>query len=155
MLRSSGSLFVQRTRREHAGVYTCIASNRIGSLTTDIVLDVRCRSNKSETLFNITLLFFSDKPSIVQMSSDKMVIADQSLELMCRGDGNPMPDVLWEFSGDRMTNSMPGITANTTNDTAMVKIDSAQVDDAGWYTCRVVNELGQGHDSIMVRVIGK
>eukprot|EP00118_Oscarella_pearsei_P016938 m.165733 g.165733 ORF g.165733 m.165733 type:complete len:5158 (+) comp38902_c0_seq1:154-15627(+) len=134
-LLRSGSLSSLAVKREHAGVYSCLASNKIGNITMKVSLDVLYA------------------PDIVKMSSNQTIIVDKTLELVCRGESNPSPVVYWEFNGNRLANFMPGVSVNVVNHTSTVKVAGVQLDDAGRYSCRVENRLGTATEAVQIRVI--
>ena len=50
---SSGSLLIRHVGDTDAGMYRCVATNKGGSATLDVLLDVQCKSSLIVKLINL------------------------------------------------------------------------------------------------------
>ena len=96
----------------------------------------RYRSNLFNIIFswffkqrNYSILFFFfalDPPNITYISANMTVNQSESVDLTCRADGNPEPDIIWS-KDDNITNSSFTVRGKS---------------DEGLYVCNASNGIG-------------
>ncbi|KAL7827239.1 hypothetical protein SRHO_G00329570 [Serrasalmus rhombeus] len=118
--------------RSDSGLYSCLASNPAGSTTK---------------AFNLTVL---EPPRLVgQLGTEqKLVAVDGVLELECIAEGIPPPTLSWLKDGRPLEDS----TAVVERNGQLLKINKAQVEDAGVYTCLASSPAGEDGRSHWVRI---
>ncbi|XP_037392153.1 hemicentin-2 isoform X1 [Pygocentrus nattereri] len=118
--------------RSDSGLYSCLASNPAGSTTK---------------AFNLTVL---EPPRLVGTlgTEQKLVAVDGVLELECIAEGIPPPTLSWLKDGRPLEDS----TALVERNGQLLKINKAQVEDAGVYTCLASSPAGEDGRSHWVRI---
>ncbi|XP_031431207.1 LOW QUALITY PROTEIN: hemicentin-1 [Clupea harengus] len=105
-----------------AGRYTCVAVNAGGETQKDYDLRVYV------------------PPNIMGEEVNATVLMGRPVELRCQSDAIPPPTLTWRKDG-RPLYRRPGTTVS--EDGSLLKISSAQVQDAGRYTCEATNVAGK------------
>ncbi|KFO31930.1 Hemicentin-2 [Fukomys damarensis] len=123
-----GTLIIQGLAPEDAGNYTCLAANDVG---TD-----------EETV----TLYYTDAPSVSAAKSMVLAAVGEEAVLGCVVSGVPPPRVIW-YHGD-----LEMILAPEGSGSGTLRIPRAQERDAGVYTCRAVNELGDASAEVQLEV---
>ncbi|NXO39218.1 HMCN1 protein, partial [Locustella ochotensis] len=113
------------------GTYTCVAVNAAGESQRDIDLRVYV------------------PPDIVGEEQNVSVLLGQALELQCRGSAVPPPRLTWLRDG-RPLLEKPGLSIS--GDGSVLKIEGAQVQDAGRYTCEATNVAGKTEKNYNVNI---
>ncbi|XP_066048296.1 hemicentin-1 [Chamaea fasciata] len=113
------------------GTYTCVAVNAAGESQRDIDLRVYV------------------PPDIVGEEQNVSVLLGQALELRCRGSAVPPPRLSWLRDG-RPLLEKPGLSIS--GDGSVLKIEGAQVQDAGRYTCEATNVAGKTEKNYNVNI---
>ncbi|NXW73911.1 HMCN1 protein, partial [Hirundo rustica] len=113
------------------GTYTCVAVNAAGESQRDIDLRVYV------------------PPDIVGEEQNVSVLLGQALELRCRGSAVPPPRLTWLRDG-RPLLEKPGLSIS--GDGSVLKIEGAQVQDAGRYTCEATNVAGKTEKNYNVNI---
>ncbi|XP_062854783.1 hemicentin-1 [Trichomycterus rosablanca] len=134
LLQDEGKTHLQLldVQLEDAGLYSCTAKNRAGTSTKT---------------FNLTVL---DPPQISGSVRNErhVVVLDGVLELECEVSGVPPPTVRWLKDGRPLQENR----ATLHRDGQILTISSAQVDDAGVYTCVASNAAGEDGRSHLIHV---
>ncbi|XP_071373120.1 hemicentin-1, partial [Centroberyx affinis] len=104
------------------GRYTCVAVNAGGEQQREYDLRVYV------------------PPNIMGEEANATVMLGRPVELHCRSDAIPPPTLAWRKDG-RPLFRKPGLTVS--EDGSLLKIDSAQVQDSGRYTCEATNIAGK------------
>uniref|UniRef100_A0A3B4Z1V9 Hemicentin-1 n=1 Tax=Stegastes partitus TaxID=144197 RepID=A0A3B4Z1V9_9TELE len=104
------------------GRYTCVAVNAGGEQHKEYDLRVYVPPNIKGEEVNATVMF------------------GRPVELHCQSDAIPPPTLAWRKDG-RPLFRKPGLTVSA--DGSLVKVDSAQVQDSGRYTCEATNVAGK------------
>ncbi|XP_036834633.1 hemicentin-1 isoform X2 [Oncorhynchus mykiss] len=104
------------------GKYTCVAVNAGGEQQREYDLRVYV------------------PPNIMGEEVNATVMLGRSVELRCQSDAIPPPTLSWRKDG-RPLFRKPGLTVS--EDGSVLKIDSAQVQDSGRYTCEATNIAGK------------
>ncbi|XP_053415690.1 hemicentin-2 [Nycticebus coucang] len=125
---AQGTLVIQGVAPEDAGNYSCQATNEVG---TD-----------QETV----TLYYTDPPSVSAVNAVVLAAIGEEAELVCEVSGVPPPRVVWYRGGLEMILPPEGSSSGT------LRIPAAQERDAGVYTCRAVNELGDASAEIRLAV---
>lgn len=81
-------------------------------------------------------------PTFTKELLDTFVRRGSTHQLECAVRGNPLPIVQW-FKNDANIDNSPDYTITYNNGEAVLKFDQVEDTDAGKYTCRATNRLGQ------------
>ncbi|XP_057580791.1 hemicentin-2 [Hippopotamus amphibius kiboko] len=125
---AQGTLIIQGVAPEDAGNYSCQAANEVG---TD-----------EETV----TLYYADPPSVSAVNAMVLAAIGEEAVLACEASGVPPPRVIWYRGALEM------ILASEGSSSGMLRIPAARERDAGVYTCRAVNELGDASAEIRLEV---
>ncbi|XP_034035488.1 hemicentin-1 [Thalassophryne amazonica] len=104
------------------GRYTCVAVNAGGEQHRDYELQVYVPPNIKGEEVNTTVMF------------------GHPVELHCQSDAIPPPTLSWRKDG-RPLFRKPGLSVSA--DSSLLKVESAQVQDSGRYTCEATNVAGK------------
>ncbi|KAI3368574.1 hypothetical protein L3Q82_025583, partial [Scortum barcoo] len=110
------------------GRYTCVAVNAGGEQQREY--DLRVYGFLSTTV----------PPNIKGEEVNATVMLGRPVELHCQSDAIPPPTLSWRKDG-RPLFRKPGLTVSV--DGSVLKIDSAQVQDSGRYSCEATNVAGK------------
>ncbi|NXL77816.1 HMCN1 protein, partial [Leptocoma aspasia] len=113
------------------GTYTCVAVNAAGESQRDIDLRVYV------------------PPDIVGEEQNVSVLLGQALELRCQGSAVPPPRLAWLRDG-RPLLEKPGLSISA--DGSVLRIEGAQVQDTGRYTCEATNVAGKTEKNYNVNI---
>ncbi|XP_029776920.1 hemicentin-2, partial [Suricata suricatta] len=125
---AQGTLIIQGVAPEDAGNYSCQAANEVG---TD-----------EETV----TLYYTDPPSVSAVNAVVLAAVGDEAVLVCEVAGVPPPRVIWYRGGLEMILGPEGSSSGT------LRIPAARERDAGVYTCRAVNEMGEASAEIRLEV---
>ncbi|EGV94970.1 Hemicentin-1 [Cricetulus griseus] len=113
------------------GRYTCVAVNAAGEKQRDIDLRVYV------------------PPNIMGEEQNVSVLISQAVELICRSDAVPPPTLMWLKDG-RPLLKKPGLSISGNG--SVLKIEDAQVQDTGRYTCEATNVAGKTEKNYNVNI---
>ncbi|XP_065792283.1 hemicentin-1 isoform X4 [Muntiacus reevesi] len=113
------------------GRYTCVAVNAAGEKQRDIDLRVYVA------------------PNIMGEEQNVSVLISQAVELLCQSDAIPPPTLTWLKDG-RPLLKKPGLSV--TENGSVLKIEDAQVQDGGRYTCEATNVAGKTEKNYNVNI---
>ncbi|NXY61032.1 HMCN1 protein, partial [Callaeas wilsoni] len=113
------------------GTYTCVAVNAAGESQRDIDLRVYV------------------PPDIVGEEQNVSVLLGHALELRCHGSAVPPPRLAWLRDGQPLLEK-PGLSISA--DGSVLKIEGAQVQDTGRYTCEATNVAGKTEKNYNVNI---
>ncbi|XP_068772902.1 roundabout homolog 4 isoform X3 [Struthio camelus] len=124
-LLPGGSLFFLRLdRRADEGVYTCVATNRLGTATSR----------------NATLSVAALRENFRLQPGDLVATAGQALELHCvPPSGHPEPDVTWRKDGVALDLA----TGRYEVSRGKLRVAQARRSDSGAYVCVATNAAGE------------
>ncbi|XP_072604459.1 hemicentin-2 isoform X2 [Vulpes vulpes] len=125
---AQGTLIIQGVAPEDAGNYSCQAANEVG---TD-----------EETV----TLYYTDPPTASAVNAVVLAAVGEEAVLLCEVSGVPLPRVIWYRGGLEM------ILAPEGSSSGKLRIPAARERDAGIYTCRAVNEMGEASAEIRLEV---
>ncbi|MBN3302329.1 HMCN1 protein, partial [Amia calva] len=115
-------LAIASSQISDTGKYTCVAVNAAGEEQRDIDLRVHV------------------PPNIMGEEQNVTVVMSQSVVLQCQSNAIPPPTLTWRKDG-RALFRKPGLSVS--EDGSTLKINSAQVQDTGRYTCEATNIAGK------------
>ncbi|XP_070240884.1 hemicentin-1 isoform X2 [Bos mutus] len=113
------------------GRYTCVAVNAAGEKQRDIDLRVYVA------------------PNIMGEEQNVSVLISQAVELLCQSDAIPPPTLTWLKDGHPLLKK-PGLSV--TENGSVLKIEDAQVQDSGRYTCEATNVAGKTEKNYNVNI---
>ncbi|XP_072686973.1 hemicentin-1 isoform X2 [Canis lupus baileyi] len=113
------------------GRYTCVAVNAAGEKQRDIDLRIYV------------------PPNIMGEEQNISVLISQSVELLCQSDAIPPPTLTWLKDG-RPLLKKPGLSISENG--SVLKIEDAQVQDTGRYTCEATNVAGKTEKNYNVNI---
>ncbi|XP_027579260.2 hemicentin-1 [Pipra filicauda] len=113
------------------GTYTCVAVNAAGESQRDTELRVLV------------------PPDIAGEEQNASVLVSQALELLCQSSAVPPPVLSWLKDGQPLLQK-PGLSIS--EDGSVLKIEGAQVQDAGRYTCQATNVAGKTEKNYNVNI---
>lgn len=113
-------LNVSDARVEDGGIYSCIATNRVGNITNSARINVW-------------------GPPYIRPMENTTVVAGATVTLKCPVTGYPIESITWERDNQVLPiNLRQNVLTNGT-----FILDSAEKSDAGLYACAARNQLGQ------------
>ncbi|XP_030626728.1 hemicentin-1 [Chanos chanos] len=122
VLSGGRTLMFSSAQVSDTGRYTCVAVNAGGEQQREFDLRVYVPPNIMGEEMNVTVLI------------------GRSVELRCQSDAIPPPVLSWRKDG-RPLYRKPGLTVS--EDGSVLKINSAQIQDTGRYTCEATNVAGK------------
>uniref|UniRef100_A0A9J7XR90 Neural cell adhesion molecule L1 n=1 Tax=Cyprinus carpio carpio TaxID=630221 RepID=A0A9J7XR90_CYPCA len=118
----SKTLRIFNVSEEDSGDYTCMASNKIGSIRHSVEVQVKAAP------------YWLDKPT-------NLVLApEENGRLVCRARGNPKPTIQWLVDGEPIESSVPNPNRQVLGDTIL--FHSVQIGSSSVYQCNASNEHG-------------
>ncbi|XP_069617855.1 leucine-rich repeats and immunoglobulin-like domains protein 2 [Ranitomeya imitator] len=124
-------LFIVNVKIEDMGLYSCMAQNAAGSISTNVTLTVL------------------ETPSFIRPLEDRTVARGETAVLQCIAGGSPAPRLNWtKDDGPLMVTERHFFAAAN----QLLIIVDAGPEDAGKYTCSMSNTLGteRGHINLYV-----
>ena len=131
------ALLIDKVRLEDAGEYGVTAENPEGSISSKGTLQVvhKGKSNLPE-----------EKPSFLSPMRDASVEEGEPLVLSVPFAGNPLPDITWSKDGQPLEPS-DRVVLTCDGKKVGLEINPSDIKDAGTYTCKLVNPLGEDKTS--------
>ncbi|KAM3726207.1 Lachesin [Dirofilaria immitis] len=135
-----GQLRITQVTMNDSGIYECTASNNIGVDAHDTI-EVRVQA----------------APWVDSAYTYIPVKLDQNINLTCKYNAEPSPQVDWfyngftiNFSDDRFKGLMQYAARRDNYSESILAIENIKEDNFGDYTCRVANNLGTKQKTIYV-----
>uniref|UniRef100_A0A6Q2YYA5 Fibroblast growth factor receptor n=1 Tax=Esox lucius TaxID=8010 RepID=A0A6Q2YYA5_ESOLU len=128
------------------GNYTCLVSNKHGSLTHTYQLDVVERSPHRPILQ-------------AGLPANRTAVVGSDVEFVCRVYSDPQPHIQWlkhiTINGSQMgPDGLPYVRLNTTDrEMEVFTLRNVSKEDEGQYTCLAGNSIGLSHHSAWLRVV--
>lgn len=95
--------------------------------------------------------FFLEAPRITWVSIDQQIIAlGDTVIFYCVVDGSPAPNITWQSN-----NGLPRSRVEFRYDNMLMAIKNVSDSDAGSYSCKTSNIIGEDKKVIDLRVVGK
>ncbi|KAK1155520.1 hemicentin-1-like [Acipenser oxyrinchus oxyrinchus] len=126
-----GVLIIKDAAPEHAGSYTCLASNDVG------------------TGMQSATLSYTETPSITVLNRTVLVAAGEEAILECKAAGVPPPLVTW-YKGDLLVGTLPLVEEDARRGT--LRIGGVQEMDAGEYSCVASSQAGTSSAMVVLNV---
>ena len=105
------------------------------------------------------MFFLVEPPQIVITSDNVTVDAGNTVLFACVGYGTPDPDITWTRGGNQLTNDSRIIIyekllteGGVTYAQSILQLCSAEVTDAGLYSCNMSNMLGNTSSNFELNV---
>ncbi|XP_030853395.1 hemicentin-1 isoform X1 [Strongylocentrotus purpuratus] len=132
MVITQDSLDIYSTRPFDTGIYQCVASNVAGNVTRNFRLIVMI------------------PPSIQDGPATRTTEVGAHIELECRADGIPLPDITWYKDGEPLgTYNDPRLRKTAFGTLQIVNVDQ---EDSGEYACYVSNDAGKASKFVTLTV---
>ncbi|XP_031772584.1 Down syndrome cell adhesion molecule-like protein Dscam2 isoform X23 [Apis florea] len=132
--KKNSLLVIDSVTAHHAGEYTCVASNLVGSV-----------SRSAELSVNVP-------PRWILEPTDKAFAQGSDARVECKADGFPKPQVTWKkAAGDTpgdytdLKLSNPDISVED----GTLSINNIQKTNEGYYLCEAVNGIGAGLSAVI------
>ena len=138
------SLAIEESMKEDSANWSVRASNKAGYSESHAKLTVK----------EVKPIEEQYPPSFIEKLYDCQVKEGQSLELRCKVDGKPFPNVSWYKNGVCIDKSKY-YNIGGENENCVLRIEHAYLEDASEFTCKIVNALGQALSSAKLSVIPK
>ncbi|XP_029035504.2 Down syndrome cell adhesion molecule-like protein Dscam2 isoform X16 [Osmia bicornis bicornis] len=133
--KKTSVLSIDSVTARHAGEYTCVASNLVGSVSRSAVLAVNV------------------PPRWILEPTDKAFAQGSDARVECKADGFPKPQVTWKrAAGDTpgdytdLKLSNPDISVED----GTLSINNIQKTNEGYYLCEAVNGIGSGLSAVIL-----
>ncbi|KAG7203298.1 hypothetical protein KM043_010391 [Ampulex compressa] len=139
------ALVFQHVKPEDAGLYTCVAQTSTGNISCSAELTVQGAVNQ--------LLRDPEKPKLESESRQSEVSAGGSAMLDLQVKGYPKPDIKWTKDGQEIIAGGRIKYLWEDEESLSLVIKNVTAKDAGIYTIRAKNELGE--DSTQIELIVK
>nr|XP_050869862.1 cell adhesion molecule Dscam2-like isoform X11 [Vespula vulgaris] len=133
--KKTSLLTIDSVTAHHAGEYSCVASNLVGSVTRSAVLSVNV------------------PPRWILEPTDKAFAQGSDARVECKADGFPKPQITWKrAAGDTpgdytdLKLSNPDISVED----GTLSINNIQKTNEGYYLCEAVNGIGAGLSAVIL-----
>ncbi|XP_067662288.1 hemicentin-1-like isoform X1 [Haliotis asinina] len=133
ILNNNRHLEIVRALVKDTAQYTCIATNEAGQLERTFSLEVLVPPSIDRSLV-------LENPSVHQ---------NKTVRLNCPVDGVPPPSILWLKDRVPLVD-FPYRDLRVLNGDTTLEVSNAQLDDAGNYTCRALNQAGT--DEVVIKL---
>ncbi|XP_013189364.2 peroxidasin isoform X1 [Amyelois transitella] len=130
-IKSNGSLVIQNVQVIDAGTYTCQAENINGKISASAVLEVM------------------STPAFLTVPTDKTVSTGEKVVFECIARGMPKPKISWFLNTMTLPENDNYILSN---DSQVLTIQEATMDEEGLYHCRAENSEGLSEISATLKV---
>ncbi|KAL9952566.1 hypothetical protein ACROYT_G039835 [Oculina patagonica] len=128
---SRGGLMITDVTSQDEGMYTCVARNILGEMTSSASLSVQIGA------------VITQKPSSV------IVEEGQNVNLVCQATGQPTPTVTWQKAFSQLPKGKSSVVDGK------LTIRNIAKADGGAYACAAKNLLGENSATSLVTVINK
>ncbi|XP_076165903.1 obscurin isoform X4 [Ptiloglossa arizonensis] len=139
------ALVFQHVKPEDAGLYTCVAQTSTGNISCSAELTVQGAVNQ--------LLKDPEKPKLASEARHSEVSAGGSAMLELQIRGYPKPDIKWTKDGQEIVAGGRYKYLWEDEESMSLVIKNVSAKDAGVYTIRAKNELGE--DTTQIELIVK
>nr|XP_033194935.1 obscurin isoform X7 [Bombus vancouverensis nearcticus] len=139
------ALVFQHVKPEDAGLYTCVAQTSTGNISCSAELTVQGAVNQ--------LLKDPEKPKLCSEARNSEVSAGGSAMLELQIRGYPKPDIKWSKNGEEIVAGGRYKYLWEDEESMSLVIKNVTAKDAGTYTIKAKNELGE--DTTQIELIVK
>ncbi|XP_073667498.1 hemicentin-1 isoform X2 [Paramisgurnus dabryanus] len=126
ILSGGSKLQIARSQLSDSGTYTCVASNVEG----------KARKNYHLTIQVPPIISGSELPN--EMS----VLLNDSIQLVCRAEGTPTPEIRWLKDGKTLSRTAQS-NIKISPDGSTLTVTALHTSDSGKYTCVATNQAGE------------
>lgn len=142
------TLTINEVFPEDEGVFTCTATNSIGSVDTKCKLTIKpMEKNSAKRTAS------GDKPPKIASHLESRFVKDgEAVTLACRIIGAEHFDVVWLHNNKEIK---PSKDFQYTNEANIYKLQIAEIfpEDAGTYTCEAFNDAGESFSTCTINVL--
>ncbi|KAG1678830.1 Down syndrome cell adhesion molecule-like protein Dscam2 [Nymphon striatum] len=136
-------LIISSINRSDEGMYQCMVGN-----------------DKDSAQGTAQLILGDVSPVITQSFKEQTLKPKSRFSLRCAASGNPRPNIRWMLDGELIQNVQRRVsyTHDILIDGTVVsdlKVENAQIQDGGYYTCYVQNKAGGNEYSARINVYGE
>nr|XP_039257690.1 ADAMTS-like protein 1 isoform X1 [Styela clava] len=145
ILRSDHSLRILRPDLSDAGVYTCKATNELGSDSASTTMNVAKKPkivSTSDVYFNLNSAFVD-----VTVGSTIKARLGSTVRISCRVEGFPEPHVVWNKDVSGLGDNSRTLYDNT------LLIESTTKADQGTYSCEASNPAGTDYQASVLTLL--
>ncbi|KAK7873554.1 hypothetical protein R5R35_008797 [Gryllus longicercus] len=133
-------LLIDKALTHHTGAYTCRAENVGGSVTYTTTINVL-----SELSLEEVKVF--ESPRFVKKLSSVRVMDGEEFSFLCQVVGKPTPHITWFHENEPLKDEKDFRIYQDTEGVCKLSIDEVFPEDAGTYTCRAINSVGEAESS--------
>lgn len=132
-----------------AGMYMCRAENVAGSVTSTASVTIVAEETQLEEVCEFISPRFAERLQPVQLMDG------EELRLPCRVVGHPTPRIEW-FRNDEvaLVDAKGTQISQDTDGVCVLTISEVFPEDAGEYTCRATNKIGEASSTVSVIIEG-
>lgn len=141
-------VIVESFAEENIGMYTCRAENVAGSVTSTASVQIVAEETQLEEISE----FIS--PRFVEKLQPAQLMDGEELIMPCKVIGYPIPKIEW-YRNEQQLLEIKGIEISQDgNGTCVLTITEVFPEDAGEYTCRASNKIGDALCTVSVTIEG-
>ena len=142
---NTSTLILNGVNFNDSGNYTCRAENILGSAVCSAIVSV-IPVTEWDKAQELKAPHFS-----VKLQPQKVMDGEQ-VTLLCNVDGHPIPHVQWLHSNRPVIENNVIHTVHTSRGLCKLSILEAFPEDAGVYTCKATNRIGEDSTSTMLEI---
>lgn len=133
---NKSTLLITEVKPEFGGLITCRAENAIGSVTCTASLNII-----EETEWEDTKEL--EYPRFIKPTSPVRVMDGEKVTFTCVVTGKPIPKVEWYLNDSLVKEVKDVVISQDTQGVCTLTISEVFPENAGEYTCRAVNKIGE------------
>ena len=133
----TATLKIKSSKLSHSGSYSIKLSNKIGE----------CQSS-----FKIFVKELIIKPKITEALKDIATLEFETVELICRFEAKPVPEITWYFNNVAITKTVKNLSIETEPNQSKLKLENVAIKKSGAYKCRIKNKGGMTSSSCKVDI---
>uniref|UniRef100_A0A8C1K3P7 Hemicentin-1 n=1 Tax=Cyprinus carpio TaxID=7962 RepID=A0A8C1K3P7_CYPCA len=126
ILSGGSKLQISRSQLSDSGTYTCVASNVEGKARKNYHLTIQVPPNIRGS----------------ELPSEMSVLLNDSIQLVCRAEGNPTPEIQWLKDGKTLSRTAQK-NIKISPDGSTLTVTAVHTSDSGKYTCVATNQAGE------------
>ncbi|XP_043478446.1 Down syndrome cell adhesion molecule-like protein Dscam2 isoform X37 [Leptopilina heterotoma] len=133
--KRSKQLTIEAVAANHAGEYTCVASNIVGTVSRSATLNVNV------------------PPRWILEPTDKAFAQGSDARVECKADGFPKPQVTWKRAAGDTPGDYTDLKLNNPDisvEDGTLSINNIQKTNEGYYLCEAVNGIGSGLSAVIL-----
>ncbi|XP_025152782.1 Down syndrome cell adhesion molecule-like protein Dscam2 isoform X32 [Harpegnathos saltator] len=133
--KKTSVLIIESVTARHAGEYSCVASNLVGSVSRSAILSVNV------------------PPRWILEPTDKAFAQGSDAQVECKADGFPKPQVTWKRAAGDMPGDYTDLKLSNPDisvEDGTLSINNIQKTNEGYYLCEAVNGIGSGLSAVIL-----